>query len=497
MNAKAHKEAACSVNRHISNPFPERPLAKGAADPDKRRTSYKGKERKHHYDISLMTLFSNRDEHGPSTIRSIVWKRVVRARRAWLRGKRSQAAFQFGVASHYLMDGLITSGSVDKREHQSGDRRFSKKILSAVPYSDPIKLHNLADKNFAQQNLSRCRKFFGQNDPNIAIRAWVLLVRIAAAVTEDPVPDKVKGEAEDRIEQGEKHISGLYRSFETVVHNLREELPVWIRSRINEVWKQNGFTKRCLSINEMYRAQDKFNPSVVSRVGAWLFKNGCIKPIVRTVRDLKKQQKRKRKRLWKEIRVDFRQIGKTWSSQKGWFNVKEYLKKQRKGIREKIKKCRKDESAQLKKIKHQANSLSDHELKPKAVSHLAEWWPHTFRYRLAKITAGQTWNKGLIALISFVPFYIPSLIFVIQKMWHRLGFAILCYLPWIIYALIHIKHYENLNLWMHLKLTVSCPRCTQRFSVNQGLKGLHVRCPSCETELNIPDKTCDNDKSDL
>jgi hypothetical protein len=187
MNTDGHERIAELVNWGIGKAFPEAELKAGSSDPDTKQCgrSYVGPLSKHHYDPGGSE--SGR-YHGTDTIAAIVIHRCRAARSCWLANRRRAAAFEFGVATHFFMDGLICSPSVDDPVHTAGDLHFARatRHLMADPVNRPDEREFCAAYLNAQ--LGAAAGHFGRTDPADVKFAYVMLVRLGYAVTAPDVP---------------------------------------------------------------------------------------------------------------------------------------------------------------------------------------------------------------------------------------------------------------------------------------------------------------------
>jgi hypothetical protein len=209
MNGEAHSGIVSKVNQRLGRPFPERELTAGAVDPDRKvYDSYRGDEYKHHFD----RISAGSSRNDTPVIRRTVWRRLKRARDSWLSGDAAGAAFHFGVASHYLLDGLILSPSVSEDEHSRGDRTFSRRVrkMSLPPGKRPRR----TGTSWINQRLGSVSRFYGTNDPASLEPVCLRLAEMAAAVTDRPVPRGLREEAQAHVRSTSQNLVRLRAQFD-------------------------------------------------------------------------------------------------------------------------------------------------------------------------------------------------------------------------------------------------------------------------------------------
>lgn len=124
--------------------------------------------------------------HASGNIQQIVYNRCASARRHWLAKDRRNAAFHFGVATHFYMDGLICSPSVNEFRHESGDREFAQAVTKAIaPYvtvPPEVRVDHIVGE------IRKLSSSFGKNDLRIVANALGVLITLGHAVTAPAVP---------------------------------------------------------------------------------------------------------------------------------------------------------------------------------------------------------------------------------------------------------------------------------------------------------------------
>ena len=209
MNSKGHTRAARLVNTAAGGVFDQALLELGAVDPDKTESgfSYAGKEAKHHHADGPEGLGQAHDERD---ITEVVTARFVEARRYWIEGKLQAASFEFGVATHYLLDGLICSPSIDAGRHAEGDRLFTLAFLGHVPVEIAPMDHRGYGRAFVESQLKTLQAYWGKNDLGSVDTSYAALVQIARAVTAPAVVAEVQLAADKALElQAQKTVAAI------------------------------------------------------------------------------------------------------------------------------------------------------------------------------------------------------------------------------------------------------------------------------------------------
>ena len=186
MNSEGHQAAARIVNAHIVGVFDETYLMIGSIDPDTHESGceYSDIESKHHFD----SVGESGRLHTASDICTIVSRYVIVARNYWRQGSYGDAAFLFGVATHYYLDGFICSPSVDEDTHAWGDRVFSNKVLKMERTgSDIVRVSNkeVASSQYVNKLSTYLWNDFGTTDPDILPRAMGVLAEMGRIVADN------------------------------------------------------------------------------------------------------------------------------------------------------------------------------------------------------------------------------------------------------------------------------------------------------------------------
>ena len=191
MNTDGHERLAELVNDALPNAMPLAALRTGAIDPDTKQSGYHytGILSKHHFDAQ--GLGSHR-YHGSDTIIQIVVSFCANARRYWLVGAQGDAAFAFGVASHYLVDGFICSPSVNEEIHATGDREFAHAARHLVPGNVPAPDDRRFGNRFLEEEVRADSGCFGRTNPADLAVAYRTLVELGEAITASIVPPELQ-----------------------------------------------------------------------------------------------------------------------------------------------------------------------------------------------------------------------------------------------------------------------------------------------------------------
>lgn len=198
VNSQGHRLAAKLVNESLGGPFPEESLLAGSVDPDRPTNgrTYQGIYSKHHYDLCIG---GTSRYHGEDTVMQIVLETALAARRFWIEGKHDSSAFEFGVATHFLLDGLICSPSVDADVHSFGDRAFAQKAsdvrLPTISRADD----SLYGISFLMDVVESIEDCFGETDPDHLVEACTALAQIGKAVVAPEIPMQMEADVAHSI----------------------------------------------------------------------------------------------------------------------------------------------------------------------------------------------------------------------------------------------------------------------------------------------------------
>ena len=186
MNRFGHQAAARIVNSQIGGAFDEAYLMTGSTDPDTHESGYEYSdiESKHHFD----SVGESGRLHTAADICTIVSRYVIAARSYWRQGSYGNAAFLFGVATHYYLDGFICSPSVDEDTHAWGDRVFSDKVLEMEQTgSGIVRVTNkeVASSQYVNELSAYLWNDFGTTDPDILPRALGILAEMGRIIADN------------------------------------------------------------------------------------------------------------------------------------------------------------------------------------------------------------------------------------------------------------------------------------------------------------------------
>jgi len=204
MTKDAHIAIVTLVNRVLGSPFPATELRKGAIAPDVNRGTDK-----HHYDDRPHSTKRRGKHEITIDIRDEVWK----ARRCVLVEDFRQAAFHFGVGSHYLLDGLIVSPAVDYQAHARVEGQLSR--LGCRLNKLQVPPNPLSDSQYAERSLEEASVYFGSNQKDALVKACAVLVRLGQAVAEERTPLLLLARGQHIIDEFRAELSATApRSFE-------------------------------------------------------------------------------------------------------------------------------------------------------------------------------------------------------------------------------------------------------------------------------------------
>jgi len=131
---------------------------------------------------------------------SLIWRQVARARKRWLAGDKGQAAFRFGVASHFAADALVPAYSAGVEEAKEAQRAFEVVERSLVP--PRVTRPNVAGKQVAvgaiADFLNTARPVTERNGEGLKLSCrkrlallYKCLLLLGFAVTEQEAPEQV------------------------------------------------------------------------------------------------------------------------------------------------------------------------------------------------------------------------------------------------------------------------------------------------------------------
>jgi len=174
MENDTHERFAARVNDHLPNALPSLPLMRGATDPNN--------------DPQWPTPHHLSQRNAASAMQ----RSARQARREFLEGNRVQAAYQFGVTTHYALDVMVPYGENDPHhaycegEFDAADQRMD--YTAETPAG-------LADAQVVQRAIQRIVAASSRRPFNREQRlqaAYTNLLRIGLAITQDPSPERLQ-----------------------------------------------------------------------------------------------------------------------------------------------------------------------------------------------------------------------------------------------------------------------------------------------------------------
>jgi hypothetical protein len=488
MNEHGHRAIAKIVNSQIGGRFLDQNLLQGATDPDKGEVrSYRGDEYKHHFDNQSFGA-SHKDAND---ICRVVWFHALNARRYWLSGGADWSAFHFGVATHFLMDGLIVSPSVDAEQHSRGDRAFAaraKKLKAKTPMVDAE-----VDRTAAEQSLLKLLPLFGQNDPGSTDGAVQTLTTIALAVTAPRAPKAFVRAGQNICGQLQEESNALCQSYEAVVRGLTaKQIPVLARVA-EDNFQGSTFLRRSLAVDGAYKRLGVGNLSIVSRARCWTYRmaiRACLSLTGLPV-GLKTERCRHRN-AFDAIRGKFdKQVGdveRSWSDQDGWFDLTSDPRQWR-GLADQQASMR--VVAEFKNTKdarrtcRQAIEALEGRYALKALPQLPKWWIGTLRDEIGNGIRGSPVHKWALGFCGSL--ILCVLLGLCGLVWIGLIVAAIAAAVWPFMSLLVVvllAHCEAMADFVRKGLSARCPKCSRQlwFWVGEMANG-SATCPNCKTTL--------------
>ncbi len=287
MNSKGHTKAARLVNTATGGVFDQTLLELGAVDPDKNESgfSYTGKEAKHHHDDQPEGLGRTHDERD---ITEVVSAHCLEARRYWLDGKLQAASFEFGVATHYLLDGLICSPSIDVNRHAEGDRLFTLAFLGYVPAEIAPLDRSGYGRAFVQSQLDSLQSYWGKTDLASVDEAYAALVHLARAIAAPSVLAETQTRREVILETQTAKTVAAWAELENGLAQAKPAYEQALRESLGSLTKGRAMTLGVFAVSrEVSRTT---TAGLFRRLVSWvepLFTwplrlkwNACLRPVV-------------------------------------------------------------------------------------------------------------------------------------------------------------------------------------------------------------------------
>lgn len=192
MENATHERFAARVNDHLPTPLPGVPLARGATDPNN--------------DPQWPTPHHLSQRNAASAMQ----RSARQARQEFLDGNRVQAAYQFGVTTHYALDVMVPYGENDPQhayfegEFDAADQRLDYGTETPA---------GLADAQVVQRAIRRIVAASSKRpvDREQRLRtAYANLLRIGVAITQPACPKRLQGHCR--------------KAYNELVENLQPEL---------------------------------------------------------------------------------------------------------------------------------------------------------------------------------------------------------------------------------------------------------------------------------
>ncbi len=199
MQNELHESFAQSVNDLLTDPLPPESLKAGATAPN-RGPQWPRPHHMNHRTACQVVEHCARD-----------------ARASFLQGDRDAAAFQFGAASHYVLDMLVPCAE-DDANHAFYEGRFAD-IHPRTQY--PGTPHDrIADSRLVQQSIDRLLKVAQDGSPDYQARlreAHAQMQSIGRAIVADPVPDELSECVDSVSRDFARALGSQYEQYRAVV----------------------------------------------------------------------------------------------------------------------------------------------------------------------------------------------------------------------------------------------------------------------------------------
>lgn len=247
MNAEAHCSAVILINEKLGHPFPYEELTEGAQAPDYPKGAKikfnETFERKHHFD----NIANNGTLHAEDEITEVVLKYLHKSRKSWIADQRGDAAYYFGIASHYYLDAFIISTTVDPERHRIGDYSLGAAVTKlnrnrSLSLDPTIQTQEPSDA-YVKNLLLHYRAEFGKNNSNIMQSVLLDLGYLALAVI-DPrfVPTSLTRTLASYLSKYKQQLDNISKqhkiTYRTVCDNLaqfKEERLLWLQDPVNSI----------------------------------------------------------------------------------------------------------------------------------------------------------------------------------------------------------------------------------------------------------------------
>jgi len=476
----AHELIAQKINRQLKHPFPPNALLHGAIDPDK-KSGYTGDEYKHHYDdVSI-----GAGRHDRQTILNVVWRHVRRARDSWLKEDKEGSAFEFGIASHYLTDGLIISPSADKEKHTYGDSAFSTEVRKLRPFS--VEFPDRTGERFVQGHLKEISKYFGQNNPKTIIDAYRCLLTIGLAVSEDPVPEGVSTEIEDLSKRCREKLASLLHLYEQSIERFKESLPFIVWKRAQNILENSAFCRKGLGLKELFARLERANFSPLAHLGEWLFRRRLRKVIHKKPAIWRRNSRRKTKQILASYYSILLRLRRSLSSDR-WYSVEHSFAEWTQAARQ----AEWEQESSYAEIEQEFRRKEREEIKKcltttrrTALRQLPDWWIGSQPDRIGYWCAN---NKGARCLPILLPVMLAYLVCLRYLFAGGYVVAILSGLGallWLAFSCLELRQMQIVSTFVRQKVRFRCPICNGKVKIWIGFTSHRVTCPRCNRKFKV------------
>lgn len=490
MNETGHQAVAKVVNHQIGDKFPLNWVLTGSTDPDTGNVSrYTGDESKHHYDSGT----AGGRPHDASSIVRVVWRHTEHARRCWLSGKTAAAAFHFGVASHFLLDGFIVSPGQNPEAHARGDRAFAAKackLRAKAVQSDPH-----ADRSSAENALAGVSPAFSATDPRAVPSAVEALTKMGLAVTAARAPQAYVDAGQAACARLQGRLAAILGSYQADARRIAGRHDEVLAGAADTVSEGSPFIRHSLAVRAAYLHLGRRSLSLGSRVGCLafrLFLRAHLSPTGLPT-DLP-HRRRTGQHDFADARSEFRaeveRIQHSWRDQGGWFDLASDAREWGMKSKEHSGSWLREESsitASARQACRKTIEAQQCRLQVPALQELPQWWTRTLRGKIGEEMRLRP--QEFIAFccgVTLVPLLVLA---VLGLAWYGWTPAAAVAVAWALATALEVGglcHCRALSSLVRTLYRATCPKCSHQTLLWAGaLSGKAAPCPCCGVPLKV------------
>jgi len=397
LNSAGHIALVLKINSTIGELFDQQRLKDGAVDPDtKVYDSYRGDEYKHHFD----DVHPGARLNDTGVINRVVWRRLEECRRSWLSQSVPMASFHFGVASHFLADGLILSPAVSEDEHERGDHTFSRKARTLKPLA--VGRPGATGTRYVSAQIRAVSQYYGRTNAADLERAYEALVRMALAVTDPPIPHEVS----DLIDSRAERLSASVLLSKEQLLSCLDGLPASVKGRAEALIDRSSFLRRSLAIASALRRSPGWHFSPGAALGTLLCRIHLNSRVRAAQRDAFRRYDNDRKEALGSCQSEVTRAMSPWTND-SWYAVDRYkgstrrrLQQVSNGAGHEVQQAMQSTRVALKSAVSDAWS----HLMVRAVQDLRDLWPGSLQDRLGCFCRA---NPGTRLILLVLPLFVP------------------------------------------------------------------------------------------